>query len=390
MTESGQLVEKRSRRRVLLAPVTVSPTKPLTPSHLKVLLSMDMLHRATAAFADVTHVYHPLAHAGSRQVAGFWEYLDRCHPGLDHEACTEERIGDLYAEFQRGERVPFAALEPVVRRVEAGWRHPASARLLNLWEGHYRTLGMRDPLFGRSGPDPMPAAELIELLVRNDLCIDGRPFGAPVYLDATPAGLPLRMVVGADGHANYLVSTLCELVPQLADHDHVVLAHDPEIRADYRTVAHVLTALGVEVSRIEFPRVPLDGVIKSARHGGWRGYTVGALAEPLVREVGVPAFALGFRLYLLAGLGRTARDSFSVRQFRRWVHRASRLLAEHGGRSGGATEVTLSSLAGHSPYVHPYRLATTLLSRDTDRDVVATLLDVLVAPTEPAATRSAA
>ncbi|MEO6504334.1 MAG: hypothetical protein ABIQ09_20800 [Jatrophihabitantaceae bacterium] len=375
---------RSARRRVLLAPVTVSPTKPLTPSHLKVLLSMDLLHRATASFAEVTHVYHPLTHAGSRQVAGFWEYLDRRYPGLDFHDCAEEEIGQLYGEFQRGERVDYPALEPLVRRAATGWAHPASTRLLDLWESHYRLLGMLE--LGGAGPAPMAADELIELLVRNDLCIDGRPVGAPVYLDATAAGLPLRMVLGSDGHANYLMSTLCELVPLLAGHDHVVLAHDIEIRADYRTIAYVLAALGAEVSRLEFPRVPLDGVAQATRFGGWQGYTLTALSGPLVTEFGAPAFALGLRLYLVAGLGRTARESFSHRHLRRWVQRAERLLAEHGSSEGlasvdglAASADFLAALAGRLPYVDPYRLITTLLSRDPAVPV-AQLLGIVLGP----------
>lgn len=352
------------RRRILLAPVTVSPTKPLTPSHLKVLLSMDVLHRATATFADVTHVYHPLAHAGSRQVAGFWEYLDRCHPGQDFSARTEEEIGELYVRSQRDADGSRADLAPILRRAAAGWTHPATARLLDLWEGHYRTLGLLDPTLGRTGPEPMPAAALIDLLVQHDLCIDGRPFGAPVYLDATRVGLPLRMMIGADRQPNYLMSTLAELVALLADHDHVVLAHDPEIRSDYRTIAHVLTVLGAEVSRIEFTRIPLDGVAVSSRFGGWHGYTVGALAGPLVAEFGGPAFALGLRLYLLAGLGPISRESFSVRHLRRFVQRARRLLDQHGTGSPASGGLDLPTLTGRLPYVDPHRLVTQLLSRE--------------------------
>jgi hypothetical protein len=375
-----------ARRRVLLAPVTVSPTKPMTPSHLKLLLSMDILHRATATFADVRQVYHPLAHAGSRQVAGFWEYLERRCPELDFARCGEEEIGELYGQFQRDERVGYPALEPLVRRAATGWAHPASVRLLQLWEEHYRLLGMLDPGLGHPGPPPMAADELIELLVRNDLCIDGRPFGAPVYLDATAAGLPLRTMLGPDGHANYLMSTLCQLAPLLADHDHVVLAHDVEIRADYRTIAHVLTGLGAEVSRLEFPRVPLDGVARATRFGGWQGYTVTPLAGPLVAEFGAPAFALGLRLYLVAGLGRTARESFSIRHLRRWTQRAGRLLAERGERP--VTSGSLAGLAGPLPYVDPYRLVTTLLSRDAAMPP-GHLLDVVLGPQASAVTGSA-
>jgi hypothetical protein len=368
--------EPAARRRVLVAPVTVGPTKPLVPSHLKVLLSVDVLLRATATVAEVTHVYHPLGHAASRQVAGFWEYLDRCHPGASFGSSSEEEIGELYGEFQRGEPVPYARLEPVVRRAATGWAHPASARLLDVWEEHYRTLGLLDPTMGRSGPPHMPAAELVDLLVRKDLCVDGRPLGAPVYLDATAAGLPLRVLVGADGQANYLMSTLCELVPLLADHDHVVLTHDPEIRADYRTVAHVLTALGAEVSLLEFTRIPLDGVARATRHGGWHGYTMGALAPPLVAEFGTTAFALGMRLYLLAGLGRVSRESFSVRHLRRWTHRAARLLDGHTPRRGSPPD--LAPPAGGRPFVDPSRVITTMLGGDAD--LCAAQLDVVLGP----------
>jgi hypothetical protein len=372
------------RRRILLAPVTVSPTKPLTPSHLKVLLSMDVLHRATATLAGVTRLDHPLAHAGSRQVAGFWEYLDSRHPRRSFATSTEEEIGELYGEFQRAERAPYAALEPVTRRAAAGLVHPVTTRLLELWKGHYRTLGLLDQALDRTGPEPMPAEELIGLLVRHDLCIDGRPLGAPVYLDATAVGLPLRMMISPDGEANYLLSTLRQIVPQLASHDHVVLAHDTEIRSDYRTICHVLTTLGARVSRIEFSRVPLDGVARPTRFGGWQGYTVRALSDPLVAEYGSQAFALGMRLYLLAGLGRGGSDSFSTRHLRRWVHRAGRLLGEHRPQPGlKPANGSLSVLSGRLPYVDPYRLVATLLSRDAIVPA-ADLLDVMLSPPAPA------
>ncbi|MFC4146073.1 hypothetical protein ACFO0M_07385 [Micromonospora mangrovi] len=343
--------------RLLLAPVTVSPTKPLTPSHLKLLLSVDVLHRATSTLTDVTFLYRPLAHAGSRQIAGFWEFLDRRHPGTSYDDWSEERIGDAYGEFQRAERVPYARLEPLVRRAAAGWVHPVSRRVVDLWHDHYRRLALTDPMEA-PGPTPMPLDELIDLLLRHGLCVDGRPFGAPVYLDATPAGLPLRTLVGADGHANYLASTLAELLPLRAGHDHVVLPHDVEIRTDYRTLAYVLTRLGTPVSRIEFPRVPLDGTARATRYGGWHAYTVDALAARAAADG--PVFALGLRLYLIAGLGRTARESFDRRQLDRWLRRAERLLA---GGVGAADPVALAALAGRLPYVDPYRLVTSMLGR---------------------------
>jgi hypothetical protein len=60
------------RRRVLLAPVTVTPTKPLTPSHLKGLLWTDVMYRATAAVADVTYRYSHTTYNQTEQTLGFW------------------------------------------------------------------------------------------------------------------------------------------------------------------------------------------------------------------------------------------------------------------------------------------------------------------------------
>src|SRR5207245_2430387 len=131
---------------------------------------------------------------------------------------------------------------PVVLRPRAGGPHPVSARLLDIWADHYRTLGMVDPTMGRDGPPLADTDDILALLSDRQLCVDGRGLGAPVYLDATGAGLPLRVVIGADGRPNYLMPLLRELVPQLAAHDLVVLAHDVELRTDYRTVAHILTA----------------------------------------------------------------------------------------------------------------------------------------------------
>ena len=369
--------------RILLAPVTVSPTKPLTPTHLKYLLSLDTLYRATSTFADVTYLYHHATYAPCRQVAGFWEYLDRCRPGIAYDTLGEEEIGELYAAYHRAEPVPYAQLEPVVRRAEAGWTHPVTARVLDVWAEHYRSLGMADPDLGRAGPALAGEDEVLDLLLRRDLCIDGRSLAAPVYLDGTRAGLPLRLLRSAEGQRNYLLPLLRELVPACAGYDLVVLAHDDGLRTDYRLVAHVLETLGTRVVRFESPRVPIGGVAQSTRFGGWQGHTLGTFGPPIAAEFGDAAFALGLRLYLIAGLGRTARESFDGTRLRRWVRRAARLSAEHatGDRAAdpGVSAAYLAGLAGPRGFADPYRVVTGLLSRDPAAPV-AGLLRTLQAP----------
>ncbi|MFE8944832.1 hypothetical protein [Streptomyces sp. NPDC007856] len=109
------------RRRVLLAPVTVTPSKPLAPSHLKGLLWTDVMYRATSVLADV-----------------FWEFLDRAVGAADYSGMTEVEIGELYVRFRaEGRAATAATLRPYAEAVESqGWVHPAARRVLGLWASH--------------------------------------------------------------------------------------------------------------------------------------------------------------------------------------------------------------------------------------------------------------
>jgi hypothetical protein len=358
-----------TRPRLLLAPITVSPTKPLTPSHLKHLLTLDLVRRAASTVADVTTVYHHQSFAGSRQVSGFWAYLERTWPGLECGELTEQQIGDLYVQFHRLPPVPDEELAATVRAAERGWMHPASARLLDIWEGHYRLLGLVDPHLGRTGPECLAQEAAIDLLDAHDLVVDGRPLGAPLYLDACAAGLPLRVAISSRGLPNYLMYFLRQLLPLLPDHDEVLLVYDPELRHDFQLLHHVLSTLGASVGRLEVNRVPLDGGIRSARHGDWNGYLLDEVSRPLLDEVGVAQFRLGIRLYLLAGMGRGLGQSFSLAHLRRWARRAGQLLARTAADPPAADPRAVRNwvrgLTYEKAWADPYRLTTTLLRRDS-------------------------
>src|SRR5439155_21972953 len=109
------------------------------------------------------------------------------------------------------------------------------------------------------------------------MCLDHRDLGGPIYLDLTSFGLPLRQIVTADGRANYLACALRELLPLAPDYDEVVLLYDRELDADYQLLARALAASGPEVRRVPIGRVPIDGRIRSTRHGGWHGHTAADL-----------------------------------------------------------------------------------------------------------------
>jgi hypothetical protein len=362
------------RPRVLLAPITVTPSKPLTPSHLKGLLWTDVMYRASSGLADVTYRYSPTTYHLTEQTLGFWEYLDRTVGDADYSGLSEEQVGEMYVGYRaQQEKTGAQALRPYAEAVEGhGWVHPAGARILELWTAHYARLGMHDPGLLAHQPPALGTEEAIEQLSALGFCLDLRACGGPVYLDATRHGLPLRQIVDSHGRPNYLACMMRELLPLAPSFDEVVLLYDRELEADYHLVERVLaTAASTpaaggrapSVRRVVLGRVPIDGRIRSARHGGWQGHTVGALLEEVGEECDEPVLRLGMRLYFIATLGAGQHESFRRDVLRQSLARASRLLSD--GREPDPATVP-EVLARHRKdhlYVNPYRLTSSLLAR---------------------------
>lgn len=354
------------RPRVLFAPVTVTPTKPLTPSHLKGLLWTDVACRATAALAEVTHRSSHTAFDPCEQTVGFWVYLDRALGDVDYSGLTEDEIGELYVGYRAaGERASFAACAPYLEAIERhGWVHPASARLLELWAGQYRTLGLHDPGLTAHQPPGMSLEETVERLHALGLCLDLRENGGPVFLDATGDGVPLRQIVAADGRPNYLACALRDLMPLAGDHDEVVLLYDRELEPDYLLLQRVLSRLGPRVHRVPLGRVPIDGRVASARHGGWRGYGAGTLLAEFAGRHGPDALKLGMRLYFIALLGPGDHDSFRRDLLDRSIARARKLLDAAADTAWDDVVAGLAAARGTGEYhVDAYRLTSSLLAK---------------------------
>jgi hypothetical protein len=353
------------RNRVLIAPVTITPTKPLTVSHLKALLWLDAMYKATSRVADVTLRYSHTTYNVTAQTLGFWEYVDRTVGDTDFHRYSDEDIGELYVQYQaQPAPAAFERLRPYARAVEdIGWLHPVSERVLRLWVDQYRDLGLYDPGLLAFQPPGMGLEDLVALLSERDLCIDTRRDGGPVYLDTTAYGQPIRKIVSAGGQPNYLACALRELVPLVAGRHEVVLCHDPELTADYIILATVLQALGARTHRLSLGRVPIDGVVRSTRAGGWHGHTVASLLAAHQHEDDRTALRLGLRLYFIGTLGKGQDQSFRHNLLEQAIRRAGRLLATPGGADEAQTVRFIRQHGGRHGYVDPYQLTSVLLSR---------------------------
>jgi hypothetical protein len=344
---------------IIVAPVTITPTKPLTPTHVKGLLWTDVLVKASARVATTRLVWNPRLSNLTTQTTAFWQHLDRTEPQTDWRAVTESAIGARYVRFHQGRPVVEPRdLDPYFDRIErTGWIHPAARRLLELWRAELDLLHVSDPGLTDDRPLRWSAAAAFDALAERRLVIDHRRFGGPVYLDGARWGMPIRQLAGADGHANYLMPILRELLPMVRPGRLFLLVFDDGLNGDYLLLERVLAEFGATVARLPLSRVPIDGRVVSSRFGGWAGSTLADISATS-GSADADAYRLGMRMYFVGMLDRRSAQSFRMDLLRRCVGRAARILAQ--GPAAEQREPALSRPAG---YVDPHRLTVSLFGR---------------------------
>ncbi|MFP3968102.1 hypothetical protein SMC26_37785 [Actinomadura fulvescens] len=345
---------------------------------------MDVLFRASRLIADPEYHWGPRTPNLTGQTLQFWDYLDRHHPAVDYDGVSPDDLGRLYVRFHSsGDALPLNELRHYVDRVERdGWVHPATRHMTLHWKRHLDLLGVHDPGLMRDRPLAASTDEVVERLAAEGLCLDHRRHGGPVHLDGTRWGMPLRKVIGADGHANYLLVILRDLVPRLSPGRRVLLVYDDDLSHDYALLARMVDALGGRVERYPLGRVPLGGAVRSSRHGGWDDVTIDRLHRLCRKEFGPAAYRLGMRLYFIAMLKRTSGETFRPELLRRALARAERMLRDAGDDDppgalpAGSSSARIATSVRPSGWVDPYRLTDGLFARRA-RPVPRSLLDTV-------------
>ena len=344
-----------------LAPLPVTPTKPLTLSHVKGLLWLDVLERATRLVRPVEYDANRTTYDVTWQTVDFWHWLD-CN-GIDCTRFDDIDVGLKYVEFHAQRAMgPRAGAEELRAEVELGYLHPSAARVLEVWSRQYQALGLRAADLTRSHPIPRSPAQAIAALARGGLVLDQRALGGSVFLDLTDQGLPLRTLVDETGRDNHLLCSLRALVGERTNDVEVALLCDAELRPDYLLLERCLQRLGARVFTLALGRVRMpDGSAGSARMGGWQDHTVDRLVERFP-SFAPDVFRLGIRLYFVAALGAGAGTPLRYPLLQRFLTKAQRLLETPAQASREAGLQRLRELARPRGFVDPYRVTSALLA----------------------------
>ncbi|MEV0174700.1 hypothetical protein AB0I00_26715 [Streptomyces sp. NPDC050803] len=343
--------------------MTITPTKPLTPTHVKGLLWTDILVKASARLGPVRLVWNNRMATQTTQSTAFWHHLDLTEPHTDWSGQSQTQIGERYVRFHAERRASDPrALRDCLARADDGWIHPAGRRMLDLWRAELDLLGVTDLGLADDRPLPGSATDVLAALAGRGLLVDHRRFGGPVHLDGPRWGLPLRQLISAEGHPNYLLPILRELLPMVRPHRMFLLVHDEELTADYLLLERVLGTFGATATRLALGRVPVNGTVRSSRYGGWRGATLADLSA-VPGTAGRAAYRLGMRMYFAGMHHRRSAQSFRLPLLRRCVGRAARLLERTPAERDLDLDRTLSRLQAQRGYVDPYRLTSAVLGR---------------------------
>ncbi|MEU1917718.1 hypothetical protein [Streptomyces massasporeus] len=76
---------------LVVAPVTITPTNPLTPTHVKGLLWTGILMEASALAGRVRLLWNDRMATLPTQSTAFWHYLDRAGHGLESRVSGSDR-----------------------------------------------------------------------------------------------------------------------------------------------------------------------------------------------------------------------------------------------------------------------------------------------------------
>lgn len=312
----------------LYAPVGITPTKPLTPSHIKGLLLFDCIQRLESLLGVGVVWHNRRPWDISLQTLRFWAYLDATAPGQDYAQLSEADIGQRYMQCFQSEAMPQQqVLQRYIQRIESeGYVHPSSVRVLELWRSVFEVLGLNAAALVCSEPFVESQQDVLARLAELGLLLDQRSCNGAVFLDMTDHGQALRSLVSEQGLPNYLMAILRDVWARASAHTEICLYHDIGVERDYVLLERLLRLSGVNTRRIAFNRVAVEGKVLSARQGGWQYFTAADILQRVAKGYSAPEIRLGFLLYFLFDDGIKRPKNYSDEGLAQALLRAREIL----------------------------------------------------------------
>lgn len=365
-------------------PIGITPTKPLTPTHVKGLLHFDALTRLHRVVEPIQVVHNRRVWDLSLQTARFWTYLDRHHHQVDFSALSELQVGKLYVDFSReGTEVAIADLEAMLARIESqGYVHPSAWSVLYGWESHLRRIGLDTGILTESHALEVSTAAVLSTLSAFGELIDQRDFGGGVLWASRTGQGTTRTLISEMGIPNYVVALLRQIHTLTQGTETVHLFYDLSVERDFMLIEDYLKSFGLRVNRIGFPRMTSNGQSLSFRAGGGV-VTLGEMMSRYDGDYSDRCIALGLRLYFLYMSGLRKSFDFSWERLDEALRMARTLLdttaSEHSPHPLPSSHFEWHSLRKNDGAMNVYKAYALLFEKKLPAEKRKALLEVLTA-----------
>lgn len=316
--------------KTALFPVGITPTKFLTPTHVKGILQIDLYRRLLESSGHVDLVYNRRVWDSSLQTLHFWNEMTRTDPERVFKTASDLEISDLYSVSSRSaQSVSHSRLDLQNRVVRDGYIHPVSVRITEIWSEQLASIGIASDFLSRSRYLEPFEDVLVKLGNSSDL-LDYANIGGGAYLDMTDRKFSLRQLRSKTGEYNYLVPMISVVDELTRSHDRIILCCDKSVTRDFQLLQNLFEEAGAKLELKVINRVPLNGRDLSSRDGVPYGFSFSRFVAPFFEFYERRDVRLGLLLYFLHAIPPKGGRDFSQDELSENVKTAAELLEELG------------------------------------------------------------
>jgi hypothetical protein len=371
-----------AKLNIAIVPVSITPTKPLLPSHFKSFIWLDILYKCLSHIHRVSVHNNQVLSYMNWQTLRFWNYLDEQFPREDYSNRPEIWIGSNYVRCHQLATAPIKAgvlYQAYKHQIEKeAYVHPSAIRLMEIWHGYLAMMRIDPILMGQNIPLPATSDEALSFLHQNNCLTSLESLGGETFMDFTEDGLPLRKLIDADGMENYLLGLIRSLMGISTTLNYVYLLCDDQLIPDFLLLEKLMNRCGVPATKISLGRVPLNGLVSSAKQGGWEQYLFEPFTEKYINRYANRVFALGMRLYFVCTLGKTAGRSFSFKELEDALNKAEQLYANMPEPvDNEVLEAFLLQATNKNGILNPYNVVKEILKGTSSR-YTGSLINLLI------------
>lgn len=316
--------------KTALFPVGITPTKFLTPTHVKGILQIDLYRRLLMVSGHVDLIYNRRIWDSSLQTLHLWNQLNQTESGRSFETTSDLEISKLYSLASKAKPVDISPRRALQERVvRDGYIHPVSIRITEIWAQQLSRIGIDSDFLSTSQP-LTPFDTVLDEIRRCSYLLDYDAIGGGAYLDMTDQNFALRQLRSKTGEYNYLVPMISVVRQLTISYERVILCCDISVTRDFQLLQKMFETKDTKLELKLINRVSLDGRDLSSKEGIPYRFSFAQSIEPFFHDYTRADIRLGLLLYFLHAIPPKGGRDFNQEELAEQIALAATVLEKLG------------------------------------------------------------